>query len=96
VAAGQKMAVARDAIGAGYTGPFSQIFAWVVPPNGTTSRPPALTFTQYGVPQAIPTSWRVPCYGTGQVEFSSCPYLAPCAAGWTPDYVTVRFVDIAV
>jgi len=23
------------------------------------------------------------------------PYLAPCAVGWTPDFVDVRFVDIA-
>jgi hypothetical protein len=37
----------------------------------------------------------VPCGGTGQVEFSSCPYLAPCAYGWVPDYVNVRFIDIA-
>ena len=34
--------------------------------------------------------------GTGRVEFSSCPYLAPCAYGWVPDYVTVQFVNIAV
>ena len=29
------------------------------------------------------------------VEFSSCPYLAPCAFGWIPDYVNVQFVNIA-
>jgi hypothetical protein len=47
------------------------------------------------VSQSIPTSIQVPCGGSGQVEFSSCPYLAPCAYGWVAEYVTVSFVDIA-
>jgi hypothetical protein len=98
VAGGQTMAVAEVASGAGFTGPFSHVYAWFVPPSPSpiASRPPALLFSEYGVPQSIPTSFQVPCYGTGQVEFSPCPYLAPCAFGWTPDYVTVRFVDIAL
>jgi hypothetical protein len=37
----------------------------------------------------------VPCSGTGKVEFSSCPYLAPCAFGWVPAYVDVTFNNIA-
>jgi hypothetical protein len=94
VAGGQKMAVERRAGGAGYTGPFAQIYSWFVP-TATSSQPTMLEFTRYGVAQTIPTSIRVPCSGTGQVEFSSCPYLAPCAAGWVADYVKVRFENIA-
>jgi hypothetical protein len=95
VAGGQTMAVARTANGKGYTGLFSQVYAWFVPATSGGAAPPALKFTEYGQPQSIPTSFRVPCSGKGRVEFSSCPYLAPCAAGWVPDYVSVRFVDIA-
>jgi hypothetical protein len=99
VASGQTLSVAEVAKGAGYTGPFSQIYAWFVP--APTSPPPVaapiqLKFTTYGISKRIPTSVRVPCGGAGQVEFSSCPYLAPCAYGWVPDIVNVRFVDIAV
>jgi hypothetical protein len=60
-----------------------------------TVLPPELKFTEYGGPQIMPSSFQVPCYGKGQVDFSPCPYLAPCAAGWSPDHVTVRFVGIA-
>jgi hypothetical protein len=98
VAGGQTFAVAHAAAGGGYTGPFSTIRAWFVPPSASPASaafPPELTFSEYGVPQVIPSSLQVPCYGTGEVEFSPCPYLAPCAAGWSPDYVPVRFVDIA-
>jgi hypothetical protein len=95
VAGGQTMSVARVATGGGYTGPFSVVYAWFVPPSGNTERPTQLTLTRYRTPQDIPTSIRVPCGGTGKVEFSSCPYLAPCAYGWVPDYIKVRFVNIA-
>ena len=90
------LSVAEVASGGGFTGPFRTIYAWFVPPSNSSSRPTMLRFTEYGVSQPIPTSIKVPCGGTGQVEFSSCPYLAPCAYGWVPDYVTVRFVNIAV
>jgi hypothetical protein len=76
---------------------FSQIYAWFVPQStATTTAPMQLKFISYNAPQTIPTSVQVPCDGTGQVEFSSCPYLAPCAYGWVPDYVSVQFVNIAV
>ena len=95
VAGGQTMSVARVAGAPGHTGPFSRIYAWFVPASvGQT--PTMLKFTTYGTPKRVPTSIQVPCGGTGKVEFSSCPYLAPCAAGWIPDFVTVTFVDIAV
>jgi hypothetical protein len=96
VAGGQTLAVVRATRDHGYTGPFSQIYAWFVPQKGATTAPVQLKFIKYNAPQAIPTSVKVPCDGTGQVEFSSCPYLAPCAYGWVPDYVTVQFENIAV
>jgi hypothetical protein len=93
VAGGQTRSVAEVARGRGFTGPFSQIYSWFVPRHEET--PVELAFTSYGTPQSIPSSVRVPCGGTGRVEFSSCPYLAPCASGWVPDRVRVTFVDIA-
>jgi hypothetical protein len=95
VAGGQTMTVAQTAHGPGYTGPFSQIYAWFQPLPAGVSRPVTLTFTQYGVAQDIPTSVRVPCDGTGQAVFSSCPYRAPCAYGWIPGPVKVMFENIA-
>jgi hypothetical protein len=97
VAGGQTMSVAQVASGGGYTGLFSNVNSWFVPVPATyAANPTEVKFTEYGVPQSIPTSIQVPCGGTGQVEFSSCPYLAPCAYGWVPDYVSVRFINIAV
>jgi hypothetical protein len=95
VAGGQTLTVVRGRGRHGYTGPFTAIYAWFVPQSGMTTAPTQLKFESYRAPQAIPTSVQVPCDGTGEVEFSSCPYLAPCASGWTPDFVEVRFVDIA-
>jgi len=95
VAGGQTLAVSRAGTGLGDTGPFTQIYAWFVPQSGTTTAPKQLKFISYRVPKAIPTSVQVPCVGTGMVEFSSCPYLAPCAFGWIPDYVNVQFTNIA-
>ena len=95
VEGGQTFGVARAQSGGGYTGLFSQVRAWFVPPPGG-ARPLQVEFTRYGSPKPIPSTVRVPCDGKGQVEFSSCPYLAPCAAGWTPTYVAVRFVNVAV
>jgi hypothetical protein len=94
VAGNQKMSVARAGKGKGYTGPFSQIYGWFVQ-DSSGIPPQTLTFTQYGVSQAIPSAARVPCDGRGQAQFSSCPYLAPCAFGFVPDLVEVRFVNIA-
>jgi hypothetical protein len=95
VVGGQTMSVAKQADGAGYTGPFSAVYAWFAPTkSGTTPR--QLKFTTYGRVRDIPTSVRVPCDGKGTVVFSSCPYLAPCAYGWVPDEVDVQFVNIAV
>lgn len=94
VASGQTLSVAHVASGNGYTGLFSQVYAWFDQDSSAT-KPDMVKFTEYGVAQPIPSAVRVPCSGTGQVTFSSCPYLAPCAAGFIPDEVTVKFVDIA-
>jgi len=94
VASGQMLAVVRRGRH-GYTGPFSTIYAWFVPQSDGMT-PTQLKFESYRTPQEIPTSLQVPCDGTGEVEFSSCPYLAPCAYGWTPAFVEVQFVNVAV
>lgn len=91
---GQTMAVARAAGGHGYTGLFSEIYSWFQPVRPGT-RPVMLRFSRYGEPAGIPASVRVPCTGDGEAVFSSCPYLAPCPAGWVPDAVKVRFVNVA-
>lgn len=96
LAGGQTMAVAQTASGPGYTGPLSQVYSWFQPLPAGAASPVTLTFTQYGVPQNIPAPVRVPCDGTGQAVFSSCPYHAPCTFGWVPDPVTVKFENIAV
>jgi len=93
VASGQTISIAEVARRHGFTGLFSQVYAWFVPRHGET--PVELAFATYGDPQTIPSTVRVPCAGRGRVEFSSCPYLAPCAAGWVPTYVRVTLVDIA-
>ena len=94
VQGGQTLAVTQVAAGHGYTGPFSQVYAWIAT-NAPVNGPLQVTLRTYGTQKAIPTAVRVPCDGAGRVEFSSCPYLAPCAAGWVPTFVRVRFVNIA-
>jgi hypothetical protein len=49
-----------------------------------------VTFTSYRTPQAIPSSLRLPCFGSGLVTFGPEPG-GPTAR---PATVTVRFVDI--
>jgi len=94
VAGGQTLAVARVARGHGYTGPLSQVYAWFAP-DASGPPPQTVLLTDYGTEHAVPASVRVPCDGRGEVHFSPCPYLAPCVAGWVPDVVAVRFVNIA-
>jgi hypothetical protein len=94
VAGGQTVAVVRGRAGGGFTGPFTQVYAWFVPAQPWPA-PTQLVLTAYGTKVAIPTSVQVPCDGKGTVEFTSCPYLSPCPFGWVPTAVHVRFVDIA-
>jgi hypothetical protein len=94
VAGGQTLSVAKVRAGTGFTGPFSQVYVWVAPTHSGVT-PAQMKFLNYGVSRVIPLGWRVRCDGPGTVVFSSCPYLAPCAAGWVSDEVTVQFVNIA-
>ncbi|MDQ1392763.1 MAG: hypothetical protein QOF30_1740 [Acidimicrobiaceae bacterium] len=94
VASGQNLAVARVGAGHGFTGLFSQVYAWFVQ-DSSASAPDQVKLAKYGTQRQVPSSVRVPCDGTGRVEFSSCPYLAPCAFGWVPNFVGVRFVNLA-
>ena len=93
LAGGQTLAVARVARGGGHTGPLRQINAWFVP-DTSTGGPQQITFYRYTT-LPVPKGVQVPCDGTGHVEFSPCPYLAPCVAGWAATQVPVRFVNIA-
>jgi len=95
VAGKQTMALVHVKRGHGYTGLFSSVYAWFQPTTAGTT-PTQLHFKRYAAPKAIPTSILVPCGGTGTVVFSSCPYLAPCAAGWVTDRVKVTFENVAV
>jgi len=94
VAGGQTMSVLHVARGHGYTGLFDSVFAWFQPATGGAA-PTQLHFKTYRTPKKIPVSITVPCGGSGTVVFSSCPYLAPCAAGWVTDDVKVTFEDVA-
>lgn len=94
LAADQVFSASKAGKGAGDTGLFTQIYAWFEPDTGGAA-PVAATITTYGTRVPIPDGVRVPCDGTGRVQFSSCPYLAPCAFGWVPDLVDVRFVNVA-
>jgi hypothetical protein len=95
VVGGQTMEVVRAVTGHGSTGLFRQVYAWFAQDSSGTP-PRMLKVTEYRVPQAIPATVVVPCNGPGQAVFSSCPYGAPCAAGFVSDVVKVRFVNIAV
>jgi hypothetical protein len=94
VAGNQTMSVVHVRKGHGYTGLFDSVYAWFQPTTAKAT-PTQLRFRNYATPKLIPSSIRVPCGGSGTVVFSSCPYLAPCAAGWVTTNVTVRFEDIA-
>lgn|GEM_PF-2699502 len=91
----QTLSIARVGRGHGFTGPLSQVYAWFAQDvSGPT--PKMVKFTSYGTERRVPASVRVPCDGKGEVEFSPCPFRAPCVAGWKPDIVTVRFVNLAL
>lgn len=92
---GPTLSVRSAAAGPGYTGVFNRIHAWF-DQDASAGGPVEVTFARYGVEKPIPRAVRVPCDGLGTVTFSSCPRLAPCAAGWVPVSVTVQFENIAV
>jgi len=70
----------------GYTGSLGTTI--VADFGGSSATPRRLTFSYYGVQEAIPTSFLLPCYGSGAVVFSPEP-TSPTAKSFT---VTVNFV----
>ncbi|HSR24991.1 MAG TPA: hypothetical protein VLW53_15660 [Candidatus Eisenbacteria bacterium] len=75
--------------GTGFTGSAA---TQIVATFGTTGKSAGLVFTEYGVPQDIPTTIFLPCSGKGTFLFTPQP-TSPTARSAT---VTVTFVNIAV
>ena len=79
--AGQTVEVVRktaSVAGSGFTGPNATsivVFFGVLPPTPVATG--NITFTRYGVAQAIPTSLLLPCAGTGNVNFVPLPMSPP-------------------
>lgn len=74
----------------GYTGSAGdEIVAGLTSPSASTQ---AIVFKAFFAPAAIPTTWWVPCGGTGTMTFVPEP-TSPTAQSYT---VTVAFVNIAV
>ncbi|MEY9928246.1 hypothetical protein ABH926_002885 [Catenulispora sp. GP43] len=74
---------------AGFTGSQGrQILAGFTPASATTQ---AIVFDSYFAPAAIPTTWLVPCGGSGTMTFTPEP-TSPTARSYT---VTVTFLNIA-
>jgi hypothetical protein len=88
-AGGQTVAVHRVKAHHGDTGPGARVIYAVI------SSTVLVALKRYDQPEPIPTSARVPCQGSGTIEFSTCPLPQPCPAGAKPDNVAVQFVDIA-
>jgi hypothetical protein len=88
VAGGQTVAVHRVKRHHGDTGPNGhEIYAVL---NSTT----IVGLTRYDQPEPIPTSTRLPCQGTGTVEFTVCPLPQPCPVGSKPDVVPVTYENL--
>lgn len=87
--AGQGVQVIENT-GSGFTG--SAATRIVVRFGANSASTAVLVFTQYGVPQDIPTSLLLPCAGTDTAFFTPAPS-SPTARDST---VTLHFVNIAV
>jgi hypothetical protein len=58
----------------GYTGSARSITAILTAPTSSVTAPPVIaTFTSYYVPEPIPVTLTVPCYGPGTVSFVPTP-----------------------
>ena len=60
--------------------------------GSTTGTAQTLVFKEYGVPQDIPTTFRLPCGGTGTVFFTPLPTSSTARSAT----VEVTFINIAV
>jgi hypothetical protein len=92
-AAGQTLSVSRvsdpTSTLVGYTGSLGTSIN-AAPLLSAVNKP--VVFTEYFVASPLPTTWTVPCDGDGQIGFAPQPG-SPTAR---TNYVTVRFVNIAV
>jgi hypothetical protein len=80
--------------GHGNTGSSNSVYAWFVP-SSRGRMPPTIEFDTIFRAATVSTSWKVPCTGKGEVEFSSCGYGKTCSPGSVPAYVKVTFEDSA-
>jgi hypothetical protein len=88
---GQTVSVARVASGGGYTGSFAhEVWAQF------NSNFQVVGFTSYNMQKAIPTTFKVPCGGTGTVRFTTCFGTLPCSATAKDDVVHVVYENLAV
>jgi len=90
---GQTLSVTLLASGSttstGFTGSLGNSIA-AVPVTNVANDP--VVFTEYFHSSALPTSWTVPCSGTGTIAFTPLPG-SPTAR---TDFVSVRYFNIAV
>ncbi|MGO8870373.1 MAG: hypothetical protein ACLQPH_03055 [Acidimicrobiales bacterium] len=78
----------------GYTGnDATSIVAFFGPPPPAAGGSGQVKFTKYGVTKAIPTSFNLPCSGTGQVTFVPLPQSPPTSRAAT---VAVQYVNVGV
>lgn len=77
--------------GGGFTGSAANRIVATIPFNSSAT-PLTFTFTEYGVPQDIPTSAFLPCSGTATATFTPLP----AGQGARSATVTVHFLNIAV
>ena len=73
----------------GFTGSLGTSIA-AAPVTSSTANTPVV-FTEYYQASALPTSWTVPCEGSGMIAFTPKPGSSTART----DFVTVRFINIA-
>lgn len=86
---GQGVQVVQNA-GSGFTGSAATRIVAAFGTTGTAAQ--TLVFREYGVPQDIPTTFVLPCDGTGTVPFAPQPTSSTARSAT----VRVEFVNIAV
>lgn len=77
--------------GGGFTGSAANRIVATIP-AGPSTAPLTFTFTEYGVPQDIPTTALLPCSGSATATFTPLP----TGSGARSATVTVHFLNIAV
>jgi hypothetical protein len=89
---GQTLSVSRVSastdVTIGYTGSLANSIA-ATPVTSVANTP--VTFTEYFVSRALPTTWSVPCDGDGRIAFTPLPGSSTARTA----YVTVHYINIA-